>query len=249
MHKLVLLGMLVSLFLVPVLAEEVAISYLGHSCFTFRAGDGPIVLVDPYDEYVPYPALPKPADIVLVTHDHVDHCAVDRVEGDPMIIWGLDDEGKAIEGEGTMQGIEIRAIPASHGMYQGKSLGECAIFIFVVGNVHFAHLADLGELLSPEQVEALSDVEVLFIPVDGVYTIDAAKAVEVIQSLPSVRVVIPMHYFVEGYCPWEDMAPVDDFIDLAKVEWTVRELGLSQVQLSAEALPDEMEVWLLDYET
>lgn len=41
-------------------AESVNVTYLGHSCFTIQAEDGPIIMIDPYASYVPYPALPHP---------------------------------------------------------------------------------------------------------------------------------------------------------------------------------------------
>ena len=76
-----------------------------------------------------------------------------------------------------------------------------------MGGIRFAHLADLGRPLSQDQIAALGEVEVLMIPVGGYFTIDAAEAIQVINQLPSVRVVLPMHYYVEGYCPWRVIAP------------------------------------------
>ncbi len=226
---------------------EVTLTYLGHSCFTFHTENGPMVMIDPYGEYVPYPALPQPADLLMITHDHVDHSAYDRVEGDPLIIWGLNDAGRSVEGQGTFKGVWLKAVSASHGTYKGKSLGEVTMFVFEVGGIRFAHLADLGTLLSPEQIAELGKVEVLFVPVGGVYTIDADQAVEVAKSLPSVRIVIPMHYFVEGLCPWP-LAPVDDFLAAAGEHWTVRRLDASEVKLSKESLPDKTEVWVMRYQ-
>ena len=57
-----------------------------------------------------------------------------------------------------------------------------------------------------------------------------------------------MRYFLKGLCPWEDMKPVDGFLRLAKAEWTVRELDTAQVTVSADTLPETLEIWALDYE-
>ena len=244
MSKVVLLSLVVGLCLVPVLAADaVTIDYLGHSCFTITDSDGTIIMIDPYGTYVPYPALPKPADVLLVTHEHVDHNAVDRVEGHPTIVRGLDNKGNVVEKEQTIEAIPIKSIAASH----GPGRGNTALFVFAVDGVHFAHLGDIATLLSSQQTEALSDVEVLFIPVGGKATIDATEAVVVIESLPSVRVVIPTHYFVSNYCPWP-FDPVDTFFDVAEAKWPVFQKGVSQVSLSAQTLPEGTEVWVLEYE-
>jgi L-ascorbate metabolism protein UlaG (beta-lactamase superfamily) len=134
MRKVLTLSVLLCLFLLPAFAEdELTIAYLGHSCFTITATDGTIVMIDPYDEYLPYPALPKPADVLLVTHEHVDHNAVDRVEGHPTIVRGLDNKGNVVEKEQTVEAIPIKSIAASH----GPGRGNTALFVFVVDGVHF----------------------------------------------------------------------------------------------------------------
>ena len=59
-----------------------------------------------------------------------------------------------------------------------------------------------------------------------------------------------MHYFVEGYCPWEVIAPLDGFLEQARDHgWPVRELEEAQVTLSPEGLPETLEVWVLPYAT
>jgi len=82
------LALLVGLVSGVALAEDVAVSFLGHSCFTIQEEGGPVILIDPYGSYVPYPGLPVPADIVLMTHAHIVHCPYcfgenDRVSGGP----------------------------------------------------------------------------------------------------------------------------------------------------------------------
>ncbi len=255
MRRAVLLSLVVGLCLVPVLAaDEVTIDYLGHSCFTITDSDGTIVMIDPYGTYVPYPALPKEANVVLITHGHVDHCPYcfkenDRVLGDPKIVWPFDEEGRVMEGEWKItEELTVEFVEATHVTERGTGQGLVCLFSFEVDRVRFAHLGDLGRTLDEDQIEALGDVEVLFIPAGGGPTIDAAEAVEVIKQLPTVKVAIPMHTYVEGYCPWKAMKPVDEFIEAAKAEWTVRELDTSQETLSGAALPETLEVWALDYE-
>jgi L-ascorbate metabolism protein UlaG (beta-lactamase superfamily) len=123
------------------------------------------------------------------------------------------------------------------------------MFSFEIDGIKFAHLGDLGRILTSDQIEALNDVDILFLPVGGAYTIDAAEAMTVIAQLPSVKVVFPMHYYVEGYCPWPEIAPLDDFTLVAEVLYTVSEIEDFKTVLDTDTLPRSVEVWILDYET
>lgn len=76
------------------------------------------------------------------------------------------------------------------------------MFSFELGGVRLAQPGDAGTRLTESQIQALGDAEVLFIPVGGAYTIGPEESVAVINQLPTVRIVVPMQYFVEGFCPW-----------------------------------------------
>jgi L-ascorbate metabolism protein UlaG (beta-lactamase superfamily) len=234
-----------------VLANEVSVEYLGHSCFAVHEETGPAILIDPYADYLPYPALPREADVVLISHGHIDHCPYcfgqrDRVLGDPTVVWPFGADGRVKAGAWKIaDDLSVRFIEASHVTASGGGEGLVTLFSFAQGGIQFAHLGDLGRLLTPEQVAALGAVQVLFVPVGGAYTLDAAEAVAVAKQLPSVRIVFPMHYYVAGYCPWPEMAPVDGFLARAEsAGWAVRRLETSAVTLSADALPEAIEVWV-----
>ena len=249
------------LMVVSAFAGEVVVDYLGHSCFTIQAEGGPLVMIDPYGSYVPYPALPAPADIVLMTHAHIDHCPYcyrenDRVQGDPIIVHLWDDAGRCREKLPPASWIiteefRLHAIEATHVTSTGDGQGWVCLFSFEVGGIQFAHLADLGRTLSDTQIDALRDVEVLFLPVGGGPTIDAVEAMTVIGQLPSVRVVFPMHYFVTGFTPtsWSSIQPLDVFAALAGATYEVRDLDESAVALDSDALPRSVEVWVPEFRT
>ena len=258
-RRILLLGVLFACCSLVAVGVDVHVSYLGHSCFTIQADGGPIVMIDPYASYVPYPALPKPADIVLMTHAHIDHCPpcfgeMDRVEGDPILVHLWDEEGRCREKRPPSSWIitdefKTSAIEGTHVTASGGGQGWVCMFSFEIGGIRFAHLADLGQVLDAGQMHALSDVDVLFIPVGGAFTLNAAEALTVIAQLPSVSVVLPMHYYVEGITPstWSDMAPLEEFTQVAAVLYEIREIGDSEATMDSDTLPRSTEIWILDY--
>jgi L-ascorbate metabolism protein UlaG (beta-lactamase superfamily) len=234
-------------------AEPVTVTFLGHSCFTIQGEDGEIIMIDPYATYVPYPSLPQAADVVLTTHAHIDHCPrcygeTDRYTGDPIEVFPWDSEGRTREGTWRItEDLVVQFIEATHVTLTGGGQGYVTLFAFDVGGIRFAHLADLGRVLNTDQITALGDVDVLFIPVGGAFTIDAAEALTVIGQLPTVKIVFPMHYYVDGITPWTDMAPLSEFTQVADVLYDVVEYETAHVVLDADALPDDVEVWTLPY--
>jgi len=243
--------------LCAVAAPSVTVEYLGHSCFTITGSTGKVIMIDPYASTVPYPGLPQRADIVLMTHEHIDHCPKcyresGRYTGNPVEVYLLDKAGRCQEKRypaswAITDSFTTQAVEGTHETESGNGVGWVCMYSFVVDGIRFAHLGDLGQPLSAEQIAALGDVQVLFVPVGGLATIDAAEAVAVIKSLPSLKLAIPMHYFVDRLCPWP-FDTVDVFLNLAKANWEVRRLaGTSKITLTAETLPTETEVWALDY--
>lgn len=212
------------------------LQWIGHACFRIEAGDGTVLIIDPYDESVPYKAPEGPADVVLSTHDHFDHNAVGRVKGNPRVIRGV--------GEWEVKGIKIRGIPAYHDEKGGKDRGRITIYRIAVDGVVLAHFGDLGHVITAEQQRPLEDTEVALIPVGGYYTIGPKEALETIRLLPNLKVIVPMHYKTEKVRDWP-IGPVEEFLEL--VEFPVRKLGSSEVEITKEGLPEKKEVWVLEH--
>jgi L-ascorbate metabolism protein UlaG (beta-lactamase superfamily) len=97
--------------------------------------------------------------------------------------------------------------------------------------------------LDETQRAALRDVQVLFLPVGGFYTIDAAQASGVVDSLPDVRLVFPMHYRTESVADWP-IAPVDAFL---RTKDNARHIETSNAVLTKATLPESLEVWVLNH--
>ncbi|NPV63765.1 MAG: MBL fold metallo-hydrolase [Methanotrichaceae archaeon] len=177
------------------------IFWLGHSCFHILPEDGPSVLTDPFDEAVGYRLPQVEADIVTVSHNHHDHNNVAAVKGKPAVVRG--------PGQHSVLGVDFKGIETYHDEAHGKLRGSNTIFCFQLDKIRFCHLGDLGHSLSEKEVSAIGSVDMLFIPVGGVYTIDSDGAHEVENQL-SPRITLPMHYHTKALTFYLDR--VDGFI-------------------------------------
>jgi len=197
----------------------VAVEWLGHSCFLVT-GTHVRIIIDPFeaDSRFRYPPVTAAADLVLVTHEHFDHNNSDAVGGSPSVMRG--------PGEWKSP-IHIRGLEASHGPKRGKT----AIYVFQVDGLNFCHLGDLGEIPSAELARQIGSVDVLMIPVGGVYTIDHSGADEVLRILKP-RLVLPMHYKTESVG-----LPLDPVSKFTRGKTNVRAENSSTISIDKDNLP------------
>ncbi|MBC7320361.1 MBL fold metallo-hydrolase [bacterium] len=208
------------------------IEYNGHACFTIKTSLGTIV-TDPFGEDIPYPIKELTADIVTVSHEHFDHNAVKRVKGNPYVVKDI--------GEHTYRGIKIKGTKASHDKSRGAQRGQITIFTMEAESLRLCHLGDLGEILSEAQLKDIGEVDILFIPVGGFYTIEPDEAKAVVKSM-NPKVVIPMHYKTNYVKEWS-IKPVDEF--LKDIPYPVKKIESNKVEITKETLPKSTEVYLL----
>lgn len=199
-------------------AAGVEVRWWGHSCFTFTDGAGRTFLVDPFDDSVDYPAPRARPDALLVTHPHFDHAGFPGATAEPLLKPPVreSDADASAENRGaaprrpgpprwpyaivrstgvhTAAGVEVVGVLADHDDQGGRRHGVTAMYVWDMGGVRFAHLGDIGQkALRPEQRAALAGVDVLFVPVGGQTTLDAAGARALIEDIRP-RVAVPMHY-------------------------------------------------------
>lgn len=168
------------------------IIWKGQSCFQIIAsqqkGEQIKIVTDPFGDDVGL-KLPKlDADILLVSHNHYDHNNVKAVEGEPFLIEN--------PGEYERKEIFVQGIASYHDEKDGKERGQNTIYTIEAEEMRLCHLGDFGQKeLTPEQLEAIGDVDILMVPVGGIYTIDARGAAKVISQIEP-RIAIPMHYYL-----------------------------------------------------
>lgn len=208
------------------------IKYLGHSSFLIKTKEAKLV-TDPYDPKMIGVKFPKvEADIVTVSHDHKDHNQTQLVvapEGGERLIIDL-------PGEFEKKGIRVFGFSSFHDDKKGEERGENILYKIEGDGVSVLHCGDLGFVPDDSFVDLVGSVDVLMIPVGGVYTIDADQAAAFIKKIePSI--VIPMHY------GWEKLAPVSDFLKKMGVE---KITPVPKLLVKPEELEEELKVVLLE---
>lgn len=206
------------------------VKWFGHSCFRLRGREA-TVLMDPVGRARGYTLPKQKANIVTISHQHPGHNALAAVQEGYFLIDG--------PGEYEVSDIFVTGIRTFHDNEGGAKQGFNTVYVLELDEVRFCHLGDLGHPLTDEQAEALSDIDVLFVPVGGGNTLDSVGANEVIGQIEP-RIVVPMHY----------RTPAGDagLEDLARF---CKELGLEQLvpqeklTVRKADLPESMRVVLL----
>lgn len=202
----------------------------GHSCFEVK--DAVTVVTDPHDgKSIGIKTPLVKADIVLVTHDHFDHNCVRIVKGDPSVVRD--------PGERSLKGVRIFGLPTFHDQEGGARRGRNIIYRFEMDGMRFCHCGDLGHDLSEEQVRAIGPVDVLFVPVGGVFTIDGVQAKALVAKLRP-RVAVPMHFRWGGLSI--SVQTIEPFLDGLPNDAVVR-VG-NEVDFGREDLPLTTEYWV-----
>jgi L-ascorbate metabolism protein UlaG (beta-lactamase superfamily) len=188
------------------------IRWYGQSAFALE-GLARTVAIDPFGDlgggrtgvlrfdYPPIAGLE--ADLLLITHEHIDHNAADRVSGDPAILRST---------AGTFQTPigQVAAVNSEHDPVAGTERGPNTIFVFELDGLRVCHMGDFGQTsLRPEQIEAIGEIELLFVPVGGGPTLDGKGAAAAVDAL-SPTWVVPMHYRTEAV---DFLGGPEDFLD------------------------------------
>ena len=204
------------------------LTYYGHSSFLVETKDGTRVVLDPYlsgsfDGALRYGPIDDHADVVIATHEHDDHGAVDTIMGDPVVF--------VHPGSETVGDLRITGVEVAHDEAGGSKRGRNTIVVLDDGDLRLVHLGDLGHRLDKAAVEAIGRVDVLMVPVGGFFTIDAKDAAAVVDSLDP-RIVIPIHYKTDKVD--FPIAPVDGFL---KSQSEVERLASSALEVTGATLP------------
>lgn len=168
------------------------IEWLGHA--SFRIHGAPIIYIDPFRVTRPAPM----ADVILISHDHTDHCSpadVAKIRNEATVILGNAAVATHVEGVTILRSWQafrsgrtlIKSVPA----YNGLHVRELDHFGFVIAQDHYDlyYAGDTGVI--PEMANLRPDIAIL--PISGKHTMTVQDAVEAVKLLRP-RWVIPSHW-------------------------------------------------------
>jgi L-ascorbate metabolism protein UlaG (beta-lactamase superfamily) len=206
------------------------IRWHGHSCFEIT--NELVLVTDPHDgKSIGIPPPSVQGDVILISHDHYDHNSAKSVERESSRI--ITDERKR-----NISDIEIKGIKTFHDKHKGEKRGQNIIFRFIIEGISFCHLGDLGHKLNEDIINQIGEIDILFIPVGGTFTIDADTAWEIINKIKP-KITVPMHYKIGGLSLPIDN--IDKFLD--KNPYEVLKVG-NEIDIEKEDFPTEKEIWI-----
>jgi len=178
------------------------IHWLGHA--SFRIENDKTIYIDPYE----LKGKPPEADLILITHDHHDHCSPDdvaKVAKDDTVIVTIAAAAQRLKGDVRVVKpgesllvllIPIETVPAYNvNKFRGPGVpfhpqesGHVG-FILTVGGLRIYHAGDTDVIPEMDDIEA----DIALLPVGGTYTMTADEAARAANRIKP-QVAIPMHH-------------------------------------------------------
>ncbi|MGN6572679.1 MAG: MBL fold metallo-hydrolase [Pseudolabrys sp.] len=213
--------------------DELRFTYVGHATFVIETPEGVRIATD-YNDWVRPPALP---DIVTMNHAHSSHYTLHPEPGIKYVLHGWAEDEKPARIDMTYKDVRVRNVPTNIRTYDGGTERHGnSIFIFEAANLCIAHLGHLHHTLTQQQLNEIGKIDVVFVPVDGNYTLDLEGMMEVLKSLKA-PLMIPMHYF-SSYT-------LERFLSRARQEWDVSFNEVPTMVVSKGTLPAKPKVLVL----
>jgi L-ascorbate metabolism protein UlaG (beta-lactamase superfamily) len=234
--------------------HKVVIRWHGQSMFEIISTKGTRIVIDPHaiDAY----GRPQvQADLVLMTHFHVDHTATDAVtnlkQAKQINALKKDENGRDTWNilDEKFKDVRIQTVGTFHDDMAGMQRGKNGVFVLDIDGLRIVHLGDLGHLLRGEQLRKIQKVDdnprarhpidVLMIPVGGVYTLNGLDAQKVVEQLKPTRYILPMHYGTRVY---SDLLDLTYFLDEQKMGKVERLLRSNEIRIDPASKPPEQPI-------
>jgi L-ascorbate metabolism protein UlaG (beta-lactamase superfamily) len=179
--------------------------FIGHGSVMFTFG-GKVIHVDPFSRLTDYAHLPR-ADLILLTHDHVDHLDLKALEilrtAKTQIIL-TESCARQVKGGMVMHngeiksvdGLKIEAVPAynlvhmrSEGVaFHPKGIGNGYVITFGDKRIYLA-----GDTENITEMHNLKDIDYAFLPMNLPYTMSPEMAADAARAFKP-KVLYPYHY-------------------------------------------------------
>ncbi len=218
------------------------IKWLGHASFLILS-EGKRIITDPYNPLITHlHPVDEDADIVVrSSEDDEAHCYLDSIPTGYELLTATDYVDPDSR-EKVVHNIPFRFMPSKESVIHKEVARENAFYRFTLEGMEIAHLGDIGNPMTEEQIDFLAGTDILFALAGGPPTIELKDLWAVIEKI-CPKLVVPMHYRIPGPCFF--MLPVDDlasFFDQSAVHW----VGASEVTIKKGDLSNTSELYVLE---
>jgi L-ascorbate metabolism protein UlaG (beta-lactamase superfamily) len=196
----------VSLRRIAAKADEVAITYAGHSTYYIDTPGGVRIATD-YNGAYRTGRLP---DVVTMNRAHGTHYTLFPDPKIPHVLHGWGENGQPAHHAMRIGDVYIRNVTTDIRRYWGEDSGGPmikdgnSIFIFEVAGLCIGHLGHLHHKLDETHFAAIGRLDIVMVPIDGTYTMSLDGISDITRRLRA-SVVLPMHRFA---------TPLDEFMRL-----------------------------------
>jgi len=219
-------------------AEEVTITYAGHSTYYIDTPGGVRIATDFSGAY----RTGRLPDVITMNRAHSTHYTLFPDSRIPHVFHGWGDDGQPAKVAQRVGDVYIRNVTTDIRRYFGDdSNAEMirdgnSIFIFEVAGLCIGHLGHLHHKLDESHFAAIGRLDIVMVPIDGSYTMSLDGVSDITRRLRA-SVVLPMHRFV---------TPLDDFMRKIGQQFEIDVRSERTLKISRDSLPGAPTVIILD---
>jgi L-ascorbate metabolism protein UlaG (beta-lactamase superfamily) len=218
-------------------AQQVAITYAGHSTYYIDTPGGVRIATDFSGTYT----TGRLPDVVTMNRAHSTHYSLFPDPRIPHVLHGWGDDGKPAQIAERIGDVLIRNVTTDIRRYfSDDSSAEMirdgnSIFIFEVAGLCIGHLGHLHHKLDDSHFAAIGRLDIVMVPIDGAYTMSLDGISDITRRLRA-SVVLPMHRF---------MTPLDEFMHRIGQQFEIDMRSERTLTISRDSLPGTPTVIIL----
>jgi L-ascorbate metabolism protein UlaG (beta-lactamase superfamily) len=219
-------------------ADDVAITYAGHSTYYIETPGGVTIATDYNGIY----RLDRIPDVVTMNRAHSTHYTLNPDPRIKTVLHGWGENGQPAHINERIGDVLIRNVTTDIRRYYGDdSNGEMikdgnSIFIFEVAGLCIGHLGHLHHKLDESHFSAIGRLDIVMVPIDGSYTMSLDGVSEITKRLRA-SIVLPMHRF---------MTPLSDFMTRIGQQFEIDQRTERTLKISLGTLPKAPTVIILN---
>jgi L-ascorbate metabolism protein UlaG (beta-lactamase superfamily) len=219
-------------------ADEVAITYAGHSTYFIDTPGGVRIATDYSGAY----QIGRLPDVATMNRAHSTHYTLFPDPRIPHVLHGWGDDGQPARISERIGDVFIRNVTTDIRRYFGDSSGMDmikdgnSIFIFEVAGLCIGHLGHLHVKLDDSHFAAIGRLDIVMVPIDGTYTMSLDGISEITKRLRA-SVVLPMHRFA---------TPLEEFMERIGKQFEIDVRSERTLRISRDTLPGAPTVIILD---